>query len=56
VFIARADAASNTFCHASALKAAGIEADTGLLGKRVEFDVSTGRDGRQYAIDVELVD
>ena len=53
VFIVRDDNQPNLFCHANQLEDAGIDADTGVLGLRVEFEVGTSLDGRTYATAIE---
>ncbi|WP_045386982.1 cold-shock protein [Falsirhodobacter sp. alg1] len=51
-FIAPENGASDIFVHITALERAGIRelAD----GQAVTFEIQSGRDGRQSAVDIEL--
>jgi cold shock CspA family protein len=45
-FVTRDDSQPSVFCHAKAIEAAGMQADTGVLNVRIGFDIATRSDGR----------
>ena len=52
-FIAPADGGKDVFVHISAVERAGL---TGLADdQKVTFDIESGRDGRESAINLELL-
>jgi cold shock CspA family protein len=52
-FVRRDDGMGDTFVHARTLMAAGIDADTGVEGLRISFDVAFRSDGKAYADRVQ---
>jgi len=51
-FIAPADGSKDAFVHATALERAGI---SGLAeGQQVTYDLESGRDGKQSAVNLQL--